>query len=95
LAIRLSVQAGQVFILETKEISHMSNHAQHGGLQHQIAHAIHVAHSSESGRKVIHGVGHTVLATGTVLLAPVVGTALAPFVTVGALGYGLWKLLKN
>ncbi|HEY7328612.1 MAG TPA: hypothetical protein VH592_13290 [Gemmataceae bacterium] len=64
-------------------------------LAEKAAHVLHVAHNTEIGKKAIETIGMGAVAIGTTVAAPVVGTALAPFVAVGALGYGLYRLLKK
>jgi hypothetical protein len=56
-----------------------------------IAHGLHTVRHTETGKRLVHGaVSTAVVATGAV-----VGPAAAPVVVAGAVGYGLWRLLKS
>jgi hypothetical protein len=61
----------------------------------KIAHGIHALHHTEAGKKAIHTIATGTIAVGTAVLAPIVGTAAAPVVTVAAIGYGLYRLFKK
>ncbi len=60
-------------------------------IKRQVLRQVQVGLSSERGRKAATTLaGLAITATGAV-----VRPAAAPFVVIGAAGYGLWRLLKN
>ena len=70
----------------------MKSNFPHKDWRHQVAHFLHVAHSSEAGKRALH----RATATATAAAAAVVGTAAAPFVVLGGLvGLGLWAAFKG
>ena len=60
-----------------------------------LSHALHVAHQTETGKKVIETVGMGMLAAGSAIVGPAVIATVAPVVLLGGLGYGLWSLFKD
>jgi hypothetical protein len=60
-----------------------------------IAHGIHAAHHTEIGKKAIHTALAGTVAVGTAALTPIVGAALAPVITIGALGWGVWRVFSK
>jgi len=60
-----------------------------------IAHALHAAHQTETGKKVLHTVRAGALTAATAVLGPAVATVAVPAALVGIIGWGLWKAFKD
>jgi hypothetical protein len=60
-------------------------------LKTMIAHGLHAAHNTETGKKALHTAAAGAVAAATAVLGP----TLAPVAVVAAVGWGLWKVLKK